>query len=237
MNKYCLVVLLAAAVTGLVKGETDEEIKQTIILSNCFVDDACAADRMFNRAVGMCGSDTNRLARLFYEISLTNEASLASSAVMRLGQYGTPAQLPYLYSVVTNKIRGAEAAKAILRIEGVTTNSILAVSNCLATITINAHERYLAFRDLVERVYQLGPDDACRSFGLGYVWQHAFTANAYCLGVDKELKNRDSTYNVSKRRLAVLRSVYALGLNDFQKQAVTNAINELVAYPEADLPE
>ena len=232
-----MTVFVFGALFSLAETHSDEKIKSVIVGAWCYIDNPNASERAFNAAFALCESDTNRFARLLSEIALTNVNLFAETAVNVLGYYGTPAQLPYLYSVVTNKIRGAEAAKAILRIEGVTTNSILAVSNCLATITINAHERYLAFRDLVERVYQLGPDDACRSFGLGYVWQHAFTANAYCLGVDKELKKRDSTYNVSKRRLAVLRSVYALGLNDFQKQAVTNAINELVAYPEADLPE
>ena len=35
----------------------------------------------------------------------------------------------------------------------------------------------------------------------------------------------------------VLRSAYGLGVSQYQIAYVTNAINELVAYPEADLPE
>lgn len=48
---------------------------------------------------------------------------------------------------------------------------------------------------------------------------------------------RLADYRLSKRRLRVLRSVFELGLNKYNEMFVTNAINELVAYPEADLPE
>ena len=34
-----------------------------------------------------------------------------------------------------------------------------------------------------------------------------------------------------------MRSVFNLGVSQFQIAYVTNAINELVAYPEAELPE
>ena len=47
----------------------------------------------------------------------------------------------------------------------------------------------------------------------------------------------DESYRMSRRRLAVLRSVRDLEINSYQLNYVTNAINELVAYPEADLPE
>ena len=231
-------VLLMLGATGMLRGEVDDQkIKRVIFGSWCYIDNMNAAERAFDSAWNMCGGDSNRFSRLLYEISLTNDVRHASSAMRLLAHFGTSAQLPYLYSVSTDEIRGAQAVKAILRIEGVTTNSILAVSNCLAQTVINDHERYLAFRDLVERLYRLNPEDSCREFGLNYIRRHALTANEYCLGVDYELKKRDLTYAVSKRRLAVLRSVLALELNDHQRNAVTNAINELVAYPEANLPE
>ena len=44
-------------------------------------------------------------------------------------------------------------------------------------------------------------------------------------------------YKYSKRRLSVLRAVQRLGLTKYNDVFITNAINELVSYPEADLPE
>ena len=59
----------------------------------------------------------------------------------------------------------------------------------------------------------------------------------YVMDVDAVFIETDSTYRNSKRRLAVLRSAYGLGVSQYQIAYVTNAINELVAYPETDLPE
>ena len=232
------IIVMGIGFCGLAECVSDEEIATRIVLANSYVDDGRAAARDMRYAIGLCGSDSNRLCRIVRGIAETNaNVRHVGTAMRMLTRYGTPAQLPYLYSVSTNSVRGAEAVKAILRIEGVTTNSILAVSNCLAQASIDDHERYLAFRNLIESLYRLNPDDSCRVFGLSYVQRHVLTANEYCLGVDYELKKHDSTYGVSKRRLAVLRSVCALEINDFQRNAVTNAINELVAYPEANLPE
>ena len=57
------------------------------------------------------------------------------------------------------------------------------------------------------------------------------------MDVDAVFIETDSTYRNSKLRLAVLRSAYGLGVSQYQIAYVTNAINELVAYPETDLPE
>ena len=67
--------------------------------------------------------------------------------------------------------------------------------------------------------------------------RYARSANRYVMDVDAVFIETDSTYRNSKRRLAVLRSAYGLGVSQYQIAYVTNAINELVAYPEADLPE
>ena len=67
--------------------------------------------------------------------------------------------------------------------------------------------------------------------------RYARSANRYVMDVDAVFIETDSTYRNSKRRLAVLRSAYGLGVSHYQIAYVTNAINELVAYPEADLPE
>ena len=47
----------------------------------------------------------------------------------------------------------------------------------------------------------------------------------------------DLSYRLSKRRLPVLRGVQENGIDEYDIFYVTNAINELVAYPEVDLPD
>jgi hypothetical protein len=55
--------------------------------------------------------------------------------------------------------------------------------------------------------------------------------------LDEAICEADPTYRHSKRRLAVMRSAQNRCWNPMLTNYVTNAINELVAYPEADLPD
>ena len=71
--------------------------------------------------------DTNRLARLICELAQTNDSKIATMMTRALGEYGTPAQLPFLYSCATNPVLGRTAVESVLRVEGVTSNSIVAV--------------------------------------------------------------------------------------------------------------
>ena len=47
----------------------------------------------------------------------------------RLGVYGSSENLPFLYSQVSNVEYGVRAVRSILRIEGITSNSLAMVRN------------------------------------------------------------------------------------------------------------
>lgn len=232
------IIIMGIGFCGLAECVSDEEIATRIVLANSYVDDGRAAARDMRYAIGLCGSDSNRLCQIVRGIAETNaNVRHVGTAMRMLTRYGTPAQLPYLYSVVTNEIRGAEAVKGILRIEGITTNSIQVLSNCLACAEIDIYERYKAFYDFVERVYRLASNDPNRNSGIAYINSYVRNENMGCKGIDKLLVKVDPAYRLSKRRLADLRSAINRGVHEFQIGYITNAINELVAYPEANLPE
>ena len=66
----------------------------------------------------------------------------------------------------------------------------------------------------------------------------ATTRNRNYYWLDHLLMQNDTSYRYSKRRLQVLRSADILQCPyPYQVNFVTNAINELVAYPEANLPD
>ena len=50
--------------------------------------------------------DTNRLARLICELAQTNDVNITEMMIESLGEYGTSAQLPFLYSCATNPVLG-----------------------------------------------------------------------------------------------------------------------------------
>ena len=185
--------------------------------------------------------DTNRLARILVEVAQTNNAWYSEMAMRELVKYGTAEQLPFLYSCVTNPAIGDLAVKTVLRIEGITSNSVSSAQRYFALTNVPDsvdRSRTSICADLITLSGLDGVDASWRSNAME-VAAHFIAApdcNAYWL--DRLLLERDASYQHSKRRLANLRNSVAYATQwDFIYNYVTNAINELVAYPEANLPD
>ena len=238
MNRIAIAVLLVTSCVALrlMGSVTDAQIKIAIIRSGQFIDNSDLASRTFDRAEACCEGDTNRFARILFELAQTNNVRIADRMIRCLGWYGTPAQLPFLYSMATNVQHGASAVKSILRMEGVTSNSIAAVDSCLLTKAIKEPERLEVCRTLIELAYRETTPSNLQGRALSYVYGHARACD-YPAGLDQTLVRLDSSYRQSRRRLSIMREVYAHGVDQWDIAYVTNAINELVAYPEANLPE
>lgn len=184
--------------------------------------------------------DTNRLARLIAELAQTNDVELSSMMINALGEYGTPTQLPFLCSCATNPIVGDKAIKAALRIGGVTSNSVEAAQRYFALTNTDAsvdRSRTSICADLIKLSGLEGVDDICRSNAMEVAQNFAFSADCNYYWLDKLRLEDDPSYRYSKRRLAFMRGAASHAAQwEFMANYVTNAINELVAYPEANLP-
>lgn len=238
MNRSVTAVLLvmSCVVLRLTGSVTDAQIKIAIIRSGQFIDNSDLASRTFDQAEACCEGDTNRFARILFELSQTNNVRIADRMIRCLGWYGTPAQLPFLYSMATNAQHGVSAVKSILRLEGVTSNSLAVVDSCLSTKSIKEPERLGVCRMLVDLAYVDATPSNVQERVLSYVYGHARTCD-YPAGLDQTLIRHDPGYRQSQRRLSILRDVFVHGVDQWDVGYVTNAINELVAYPEANLPE
>ena len=184
--------------------------------------------------------DTNRLACVLTEFAVTNDERIAARAMRQLGEYGTIAQLPFLYSCATNPIAGDKAVKAVLRIEGATSNSVVMACNYFALTNIPS--RMTQRRDsvcisLVEAAWNDNVLTNVRAFALGSAYSFAADVNQCHEWLDEAIQRHDASYRYSRRRLSVFRSVCSRGINQYSYAYVTNAISELVAYPEANLPD
>ena len=248
-----VVAMLAAALAGaalsdgaLSDAEEKEKILNFVMLPSRLCGRATidfrrelSERKLTNRA--WFDGDTNRLARLICELAQTNNADVASMMVDSLGEYGTPAQLPFLYSCATNPAVGDKAVKAMLRIDGVTSNSVAAVERYfqLTNVVDRAdRSRTSICADLIRLSNVDGVDPICRSNALAVAHDFAFGPSCNYYWLDSLLIEDDSTYRFSKRRIAFMRGIapYAAQWR-FMANYVTNAINELVAYPEANLPD
>ena len=236
MRMRSLIVIAVASLTSLMlSGEaTDSQVKDLVIRSGEVIDNSRRARRMFDNAEGLCEGDTNRFARILYELAQTNDVCMANRMIACLGWYGTPAQLPFLYSMATNEQHGATAVKSILRLEGVTSNSVATASRYLFSTNYRHRARYEICDCLVS---QLAKTQANRSQAERVVLRFLSDYNIYHDWLDAAMKRTDPTYSQSKRRLSVLRAISLRETDAKDLSYITNAINELVAYPEADLPE
>ena len=215
----------------------DDWIKDMVIVSGQFIHGGEPARRMFENAKSQCEGDTNRFARLLCELAQTNDVRIADRMIRCLGRHGTTSQLPFLYSMATNEQHGATAVKSILRLEGVTSNSIDVTGMYLSMTNVDFEYRADACKALLRAAVPSCVTTGICQMARNCALRYARSANRYVMDVDAVFIETDSTYRNSKRRLAVLRSAYGLGVSQYQIAYVTNAINELVAYPEADLPE
>ena len=194
----------------------------------------------YDWAFQMADGDTNRYARILRELAVEN-TNETEWAIASLGRYKTPDSLPFLYSYSTNTVYGARALKSIFAIEGVTSNSI-AVAQGYLSLTNDAvlvdRGGATVCAELIRCAKQEGVDANCRSNALAVANAFATTCNRNYYWLDHLLMQDDTSYRYSKRRLQVLRSADILHCPyPYQVNFVTNAINELVAYPEANLPD
>ena len=220
-------------------GYSDDEVKLQFVEAGMF----CHAEfikRGCQRAFEMAGFDTNRYARILRELAVEN-TNETKRVIANLGKYKTSQSLPFLYSYATNAVYGAKALKAVFAIEGVNSNSVAATCGYL-TVT-NAFTQQMDYdrSDVCEWLLK----EVSTSPSLAYLKPSCLNAAVdYAQNIsimhkslDGAICAADPTYRHSKRRLAVMRSAQNRCWNPMLTNYVTNAINELVAYPEANLPD
>ena len=245
MRRTCMIALAmysclaGRAVSAQMPEYSDAEVKAQFVEAGMF----CHAEfirRGYRRAFEMAGCDTNRYARILRELAVEN-TNETDWAIASLGKYKTRESLPFLYSYATNAVYGAKALKAVFAIEGVTSNSIPVVQGYLSL----TNEAVIVERggatvcaELIRRAKQIGVSVDCRTNALSIANTFATEVNRNYYWLDHLLLLDDDSYRYSKRRLHVLRNADLQRCPyPFQVNYVTNAINELVAYPEANLPD
>ena len=223
---------------------TDDEIKAAILGSRgyCCGSETGASGHDGWWVFDRYGNDTNRIMRLAAELSQTNDVVIARRMMRAFVSYGTAADMPFLYSCATNPICGGGAVQSIFRIEGIAENSLAPIRGYFSLASLatggQLHERNRLCADLFGRAQDPALDASLYIAATNIVFDFAKSETANHAWLDELLMNRDGGYRYSRRRLDVLRTAWNRGgLNDYQANYVTNAINELVSYPESDLPE
>lgn len=171
--------------------------------------------------------ETNRLVRLAKEI-YTDRKVLPKRMVSLIGEYGSTYDVPFLLNCSTNASVGYLATTQIFRLDGFTSNYVNSVSNCLFTgESIDAYDKSQALGYMLKTGSFSSGDPNLVAQSQQIAIDFARTDNAAIIVDDGYLITFVPSYQYSTNRLAVLRSVLSLGVNEHQIGFVTNTIHEL----------
>ena len=209
---------------------SDEEVKKDIIF---YIQPKCSQSRNDTKLVDtyFINGNTNRLLRLLSDLIKTNDEWICTRSMWQYGKYATKSELPFLYSCATNWFRGEYAMSAILRIEGVTTNSLSVMENFLSLTNIASsglQRRDEICCDFIRHEWaRTTEEDELRKAVKDVVYKYASHDNQCHEWLDKALMKGDDTYRYSQRRLNVFTSITNRWINPYSYNYVTNAIKEL----------
>lgn len=242
MNKLLMLFAVSATVVGSAFANvTDIKLREILGRAVGYIDDPDGGPGEVCYAIRFAENDTNRVVSLMKQLVAEGAARVGITRfyLSEIGKYGTSSDLPFLYQRVSETNLCETATKAILKIEGLTTNSLMRFTTLIPDELPGVWNPWPvhAWCRLLEASKKFPADSEIRALTMSNAVQYATRQRESVELFDGCLKHADPTYRMSKRRLAVLRSVRDLGVNEYQTNYVTNAINELVAYPEANLPE
>ena len=209
---------------------SDNEIKQKIIR---FIAPVCAESMIDGELIDThyINGNTNRLLRILSDMVKTNDEWICTQTMFEYSKYATKSELPFLYSCATNWFRGEYAMSAILRIEGVTTNSLSVMENFLSLTNIASsglQRRDEICCDFIRHEWaRTTEEDELRKSVKDVVYKYASHDNQCHEWLDKALMKGDDTYRYSQRRLNVFISITNRWINPYSYNYVTNAIKEL----------
>ena len=234
--KYSLMLMLVGSVVVLQAAGLEDRVRELFIEAGRVFDNPQCAQDLFEGAIGLCGNDTNRYARIIADLAHTNDAQIASQAIVHLGWFGNAEQLPFLYDCATNGVHVGSALKAILGVEGCTESSVALFEDYLSNTNTSQDVR----SDFCWRMYRKAVTETAvtnRTLGANCAYRYAATANKRFMVMDGRMVFFDPGYRFSKRRLGVLRAVQDKVVSPRQSRYVNDALRELVAYPEGELPD
>lgn len=128
--------------------------------------------------------------------------------------------------------------RGLARLTGISSNLLDNVSTWMSTT--NKYERYRrlnAYVHLSEIAAEPSHTASEKALVLSFLNEHVAAETVFVMELDAAIRRLDPTYAESKRRLSNLRAVQQQIRFKPLKRQIGSAIDALVAYPEANLPD
>ena len=217
---------------------TDAQLRHILERATRYEDNPHASWGEIRYAIREAGGNSNRVVSLMKQMIVEGmEDDAAMFYILEIGKYGTSSDLPFLYQRVATSNLCEHATMAVLDIEGLTTNSLTQITTLLPERSNCAWSVLCSHGWLLEYARRLPGGSPLRALVVSNAVLYAMHETGHPSSFDGSLTRADPTYATSKRRLAALRSVRNLGVSEWETNFVVQAIRELEAYPEANLPE
>ena len=218
---------------------TDAQLRHILERATRYEDNPHASWGEIRYAIREAGGNSNRVVSLMKQMIVEGAQSDGATGfyLSEIGKYGTNADLPFLYQRVSETNFCEVATEAILKIEGLTTNSLMRLTTLIPDERPGAWDGVYAWLRLIEAAKKISDMSTIKALALSNAVMYASRQTESVDSLDRCLMKTDPTYRKSRRRLSVLRSISGLGANECQTNYVAQAIRELEANPEADLPE
>lgn len=174
--------------------------------------------------------DTNRFLRLVKEVAHSN-MNRAGCMIFLVSKYGGTADLPFLYEYVSDESLGDAALHGIFKIDGINTNTLMAVRQYLS---LPEQGRGRCDEDVCGELlrYAMQPQttEEARQMAKECIHVFALVDTNGVQWLDCIINYQLPDYRYSTNRLEVMRSVLAHGPKANQYDYVTNAIHEIEAH-------
>lgn len=174
--------------------------------------------------------DTNRFLRLVKEVAHSN-TNRAGCMIFLVSKYGGTADLPFLYEYVSDESLGDAALHGIFKIDGINTNTLMAVRQYLS---LPEQGRGRCDEDVCGELlrYAMQPQttEEARQMAKECIHDFALVDTNGVQWLDCIINYQLPDYRYSTNRLEVMRSVLAHGPKANQYDYVTNAIHEIEAH-------
>ena len=218
---------------------TDAQLRHILERATRYEDNPHASWGEIRYAIREAGGNSNRVVSLMKQLIAegARRTGITGFYISEIGKYGTSADLPFLYSKVAVSNLCEISVMSILRIEGVSTGSVARICALLPKDNPSNRCVVASWVTLAAEVRDKCSDVGVRSLMVSNAVEYASRQNVFSDRIDQSIMRLDPSYRMSRRRLNVLRSITNIGVHPSWTNYVANAINELVAYPEADLPE
>ena len=187
----------------------------------------------YMRAVKLCGEDRRRRARIVVQIA-REHPEYASWSLSELAVCGSAEDVPFIYEWTNDVQCVANAAHALICIEGVTDSAIACANAAMSNVDMRTGKRYALCSAISRMANRAQEDESRKALAVSTLKQYSRTIPVTSLWADEFLLSLDSSYETSEDRKALLREVAARRVNDYQIDYATNALKRIDAKIQAE---